>query len=444
MSPSQAPSELAHGPPAAWPLRPRVLVLAAACNPYKPSDFAAGWGWVRQLARFCDAWVLCGDWDREDIEHYLRTQGEIPGLHFVFVAPGRFADLLSRGRPWYEIHYLAHRLWHRRVRRQAVRLFQEQRFHLVHHLTRNGFREPGYLWRLEAPFIWGPVGGTQNYPWRFLWSDGLATALKEGCRSLLNVCQLRFSPRVRKARRRAAALLAANSQNCRDLARLAGAPPLLLCDTGVECLMPMPPAKPLPPLKLLWSGKFSPHKALHLLLQALAGLPSDLSYRLHILGAGPQARRWRELARRLGVEPHCRWFGWLPFAEARQHYEWAHALVFTSLRDTSGNVILEALSHGVPVICLDHQGAADIVTSRCGVKVPVTTPDRVIAALRQAILHLARNPHHLEALARGARQRAQDYLWSRQGERMARVYAGVLERKPLLDLERTPTVGEGF
>jgi hypothetical protein len=23
-----------------------------------------------------------------------------------------------------------------------------------------GYREPGYLWKLNVPFVWGPMGGT--------------------------------------------------------------------------------------------------------------------------------------------------------------------------------------------------------------------------------------------------------------------------------------------
>ncbi len=406
--------------------RPRVLVLAAACNPYQPSDAAAGWGWVRQIARFADAWILCGDWDREGIQRYLAAHGAIPGLEFIFVKQGRLEELLKRRRPLYEINYLAHHLWHRRAFRTAARLQAEHRFQLVHQLTRNGFREPGFLWRLDAPFVWGPVGGTQNYPWPFWGSDGLPGALKEGGRTLFNLLQLRLSPRVRRAATRAAVLLAANSQVRQDLARVHGVRPQVLCDTGVERLHPRARPTPPPPLQLLWSGKFGPHKALHLLLHALGGLPRELSYTLRILGAGPQEQRWHRLARRLGVERHCQWLGWLPYEEAQRHYAWAHALVFTSLRDTSGNVVLEALSHGVPVICLDHQGAGDLVTPACGLKVPVTTPARVIAGLRQALLTLAWDPHYLAALSQGALARAEEYLWQRQGERMARFYESAL------------------
>src|SRR5207302_8732370 len=128
-----------------------------------------------------------------------------------------------------------------------------------------------------------------------------------------------------------------------------------------------------------------------------------------VLGQGPLQRPWQRLAARRGVADRIQWMGWLPHAEALRQYEWADVLAFTSLRDTSGNVVLEALAAGVPVICLDHQGVHDIVTPACGIKVPVTTPRQVIAGLGQAVMALARDPKLGERLSEGARERAGDY-----------------------------------
>ena len=150
------------------------------------------------------------------------------------------------------------------------------------------------------------------------------------------------------------------------------------------------------PLRLLWSGVFEHRKALHLLLEALAALPPHVKYELHVLGRGPLERRWKQIARRLGVEQHCRWLGWLEQEDTRAENVWADLFVFTSLRDTSGTVVLEAFGAGTPALTLDHQGMADIVTPQCGVKIPVTNPRQVIAELRDA---LARMHDHREELA---------------------------------------------
>ncbi len=412
------------------PCRPRVLLLTAACNPYKGSDFAVGWGRALESAKRFDTWVICGDHDRDDINRFLANQGEIPSLHFCFLERNWFEDFLSKGRPLYDIHYLPYNLWHRRAYRLAASLHQQLKFALVHQITRVTFREPGYLWKLDALFLWGPVGGTQNFPWRFLGLVGAAGALKEIARTLINIFWLRFSPRVRQAIRKASLVMAANSQIKRDFQKAHGSKPSLLLETGINSVKRKNVKKNREngPLRILWSGKFEHYKALPLLFRALAALPPRIRYELKILGDGTLRRRWQRLARRLGLEDRCQWVGWLPHQEAMGYYDWADILVFTSLRDTSGNVVLEALSCGVPVICLDHQGVGDIVTPECGIKVPVTSPAEVIAHLSQAIICLTKDRAKLRALSLGALERARQYLWSHNGEEMAKIYYAVLQR----------------
>lgn len=410
-------------------LRPRVLLLAAACKPHRGSDSAVGWGRALEAAKRFDTWVICGHWDKEEINGFLAEHGAIPGLHFCFLKRSWIEEFLRIGRPLYDIHYLPYHLWHRRAFKLAVRLHRELRFDLVHQVSRVGYREPGYLWKLDVPFIWGPMGGTQNYPWRFLRFAGIKGAIKEGVRSVLNLLQLRLSPRVRKAAQKATRVIAANSETQRDFARAHGIKPVILLDCGLNAIGngSSPRNRTNGPLRILWCGKFQHHKGLPLLIQALSQMPPEVQYELRILGAGPMERRWQGMARARGVESQCQWLGWLKQDEVMRQYDWADVLVFTSLRETSGNVILEALSRGLPVICLDHQGPGDIVTQDCGVKILVSTPTRVIKSLRDTLCTLAEERARLHLMSGFALTRAREYLWNDNGEQMARIYYAALE-----------------
>jgi len=129
--------------------------------------------------------------------------------------------------------------------------------------------------------------------------------------------------------------------------------------------------------------------------------------------------------------------GRLPLEEALAQYDWADVLAFTSLRDTVGTVVPEALSYGVPLIALGHQGVAGVVTDDCAVKIPVTTPGQVEREFADAIARLARDRAEVERLSRGAVERSRQYLWSRNGEAMEEVYAGVLARRDRASGQRT-------
>jgi glycosyltransferase involved in cell wall biosynthesis len=406
--------------------RARALLLAYCCSPYHGSEDGAGWNRALGAARYCDTWVICEEKKfAPSIRRYLSEHGPLPGLEFVFVPERFWAPLLWRIPG---AGYLSFNWWHRRALRVAERLHAQHRFDLVHQVNGIGFREPGYLWKLDAPFIWGPVGGTQNYPWRFLLQAGVRVAVSEGVRNICNWLQLRLSWRVRRAARKSVAVLTANSTGQRDFHRAYGIRPLLMLDAGIRAVSADVPPTPDPdqPLRILWAGGLWPRKALQLLLHALARLPHHVGYELRILGDGSLRKKWQRLATVLKVEHNCRWIGWVPFEEIAKQYRSADVFIFTSLRDTSGNVMLEALAAGVPVVCLDHQGAHDIVTPECGIKIPVQNPRQVVDDLARAIVRLAQAPAERRRLSRGALERAREYLWSQQAEHMAALYEEVL------------------
>jgi len=409
--------------------RPRLLLLAYGCSPYRGSEPGVGWHTAVAAGRYGETWVLCEGSPRHvaHIGEWVRRHGPVPGVTFRFLAHTPFEYALRRlpGGVWAAYH-----LWHRRAWRAAARLHRRVGFHLVHQVSLNTFREPGYLWRLDAPFVWGPLGGTQNYPPRFLPRAGAWGAACEAARSLANTLQLRLDPRVRGAARRAAAVLASTAAVQRDLERALGVQAERILDAGIEAVAEAPPARRSGgPLRILWCGALVRRKALHLLLHALAEPGAGFAFRLRIVGDGPMARPWWRLVRRLGLADRCEWHGRVPHRRMPAHYGWADVLAFTSLRDTSGNVVLEALGRGVPVVCFDHQGARDMVDGSSGIRIPVTGPDETVAALREALARLARDPVLRENLSRGALERARHFLWSRRGERLVEVYRRVLNER---------------
>jgi glycosyltransferase involved in cell wall biosynthesis len=331
------------------------------------------------------------------------------------------------------LRQFAYHLWQRRILPIAADLHRKQPFDIVHQVTYNTYREPGYVWKLGAPFIWGPIGGTQNYPWAFLRKAGFRGALGEFIRNCLNLVQLHASRRFRRAGQTAKVLIAANSTAQRDLRKYVGRDSVLMSDTGCDKVSGSQREPHDGPMRIIWSGLVTPRKALHLLLEALSLLPVDVKYELHVVGVGPESRRCKKLAARLGVDSNVKWLGWLSHDQAKEHFLWADVFAFTSLRDTTGTVLSEALCHGVPIICFDHQGARDIVTDRCGIKIPVVSPKESIQGLADAIACLARDRSRLRAMGLAAKERSELYLWNELGRQMAAIYEGVLKANGSID-----------
>ena len=406
--------------------RPRLLLLAYACSPARGSEGGVGWHRALQASRFCDTHVICqdgpmGDEIREHIEH----NGAPPGLQFTYIPKTRPVQFLMQ---FPGLYYAGLNFWHRRAFAAAERLHAEAPFDLAHLANLCTFREPGYLWKLGIPHVWGPWGGTNNFPQRFLGEAGWSGAAVEMARTFVNGLQFRFGSRIRQSAK-CGPVLVTNVLAQDDFSRVHRLPSMLVPCNGINRVAEAGRVWEGGgrPLRILWSGELRPIKALPLLLKALAALPADVPWEARVLGRGRELSRWQRMARSLGVHDRITWAGWLPHAEAVQQFQWADIFAFTSLRDTFPTVLLEALAAGTPVVCLDHHGMRDIVTPECGIKVPLTTPEVVTAELAASIVSLANDPHHWEALSRGAVERAREFLWSRLGDAMGSIYRSVLK-----------------
>jgi glycosyltransferase involved in cell wall biosynthesis len=409
------------------PERPKLLMSAYACCPDRGSEPGVGWNRAFLAAQDFDTWVITEDADYGAvIRQYLKSHGPVDGLQFVYVPKSRLVRLLRYGL---RLYYPALRLWHRDAYRVAQQLHDEIGFDAVHQVNFMTFREPGYLWKLDAPFIWGPWGGVQNYPWRFLPMAGPLAAMREGLRSIINVIQLRFNRRVQTAARRAELLLACNSENQEAFARVHGIKPKVLAGNGVAALLADSPKRPRSSaIKLLWVGRLEGFKGLPLLLKALARLSGALRWELQVIGKGPKLKQWQRLTARLGIADQVSW-NYLATKDVYSEYRKSDIFVFTSMRESIPTVVIEAMSAGLPIIYLDHHGMRDMVPRDAGIGIAVRTPKQVINDLAESITALFDDPSARERMSMAALEQAEKYLWSNQGKQLNGLILQVIKPK---------------
>jgi glycosyltransferase involved in cell wall biosynthesis len=424
--------------------RLKVLIAAYACDPYIGSEMAVGWSWPTAIARNHDVWVITAEWQRESIERFIAcAPATYSNIHFAYVTakPWHYSDAnrfwrMCEGSILKPLMHFSYRIWQRDALKLARELHEKVQFDLVHQLTFVGFRFPGHLWKLDVPFVWGPIGGLENMPIRLLPAMGAQGAIYHGARNLVNSMHRRFLRLPRKAFAAAGpGVIAATSGIRREILRWYGVESEVICEVG------------LPPqtgntyamrqdgeaLRIAWSGRHISRKALDLLLRALADVPDTIDWRLHIYGDGPCKLKWQRLAARLGIETRCTWHGQVSRAEALAGLKSTHLFVITSLQDLTSTVIVEALANGVPVICPDHCGFPDVVSDRCGIRIPIRNIREFKAQLSRSIIEIAGDENMRRRLAAGAIRRAREFSWEAKAEAIDRVYQRVLaaRREPI-------------
>ena len=166
--------------------------------------------------------------------------------------------------------------------------------------------------------------------------------------------------------------------------------------------------------RLIAVGTLKPQKGYDVLLRAFADLRRRRDAQLLILGDGPLRGDLEALARDLGVADSLWMPGFRP--NPATFLEHAHVFVLSSNWEGFGNVIVEALAAGVPVVSTDcPSGPAEILAGgKYGRLVPVGDP----GAMAQAIEATRDSPPDLAPLI----ARAQDFA----PDKAARAYLSLL------------------
>jgi glycosyltransferase involved in cell wall biosynthesis len=404
----------------------KVLLVGHACSPGLGSEPGNTWNWAWFLSAYHQVWVLAHPHYRDNVERFLREHSNT-NLHFAWVTLPRWKDLWNpaRGERGIRLHYL---FWQRSAYWEAVRQHRIHSFDLVHHVSWNTLSAPPLMWRLPIPFVWGPVGGGQTAPMAF--RAYLGSGWRREARRNLRMRFMPFVPPLRQAVRRCVLLLATNHETVRLLER-AGAPEVrLFLDTGLapDYLPTSPPQRrPTSQLTLLWAGRLESRKALPLALAAMAEM-ADVPARLLVAGDGPLRADWEAKAQQLGLHERVRFLGKIPWESMTELFRRADIFLFTSLQDSSGAAVFEAMAHGLPIVSLDHQGVGAFVSPEAGIRVPVTTPVETIAALAAGLRHLGQSWEVRVKMGDAAWTYARSQAWDRRAARMSRWYHECLSR----------------
>ena len=176
------------------------------------------------------------------------------------------------------------------------------------------------------------------------------------------------------------------------------------------------------PVRLLHVGRIVRTKGLRDIIRAL-DLVRDLDVRLDVVGDGSDREACEQLAAELGVDSLVTFHGKLPRSEVDAFYAAADVFVFPSYREPGGNVSLEAMAFGLPVIVCQRGGPGANVDDTCAIRLDAVSPEQLASDCAAAIRTLVDDPELRRRMGEDARTlAATTHLWPQRIERMAMLY----------------------
>ncbi|MEH2416553.1 glycosyltransferase family 4 protein [Nostoc sp.] len=162
--------------------------------------------------------------------------------------------------------------------------------------------------------------------------------------------------------------------------------------------------------RALFVGRVSPRKGVQYLLPAWKDLKLK-NAELVLVGQNLFPAGWLEQYKDI-----CRHVPSVPHLLLNQYYSSASVLVFPSLIEGFGLVLLEAMSCGIPVITTFNTAGPDILTD--GVE-GFIIPIRDVEALKEKLEWCYSHPQELAEMGRAARRKAEELNWGVYRQRLA-------------------------
>ena len=342
------------------------LISAYSLNPYKGSEDSIGWNWVLQYEKNYKEGdriiLLTKKFNEKDTRRGLK-EFNIQHVELVIVdVPNALNWFREKHSAFHHMYYILWQhwawLW---VKHSGIR------FDVIHHVTMNDYRIPSELYNAKgAKVIWGPMGGAQvtPRPLKVYEKNQLVASFREFVNKSCS-----WNPFYKKALRSYYKIYCINNETQKQISRIVGKDVPLMPELALRDEYKNLPIRKEKNdiLKIVFVGRLIGKKGIAFLVDALSLMPTDMDWELLIFGDGDDRALIEKQIADSGIGKNVKLMGNRPLNQIAEAYQQADVFVLPSLRETSGNVLLEAMAYAVPIVAFDTSFCRLLKEVDCGV-----------------------------------------------------------------------------
>ncbi|MEG4251023.1 glycosyltransferase family 4 protein [Microcoleus sp. Pol10D4] len=375
---------------------------------------------------------------------HARTQAELTGLfpedgdRMHFVADTWLHRLLNNCGRFiparvndFTFGLLSHLYTQQMQRRIVRRLVSEHQIDIVHEPTPVSATVPSLMFGLGVPVVIGPMNTSVKFPLAFRSRQNptidILIEIGHQCVDFFN--------RLFPGKIKAETLLVANDRTKQALASGVQGKIIELVENGVDFSVWRSDSSlsraATGQVHFIFLGRLIDWKAVDLLLEAFTPVVAQTDAVLEIIGDGDIRGELEAQTARLGIDSSVGFSGWLSQEQCALKMQQADAMVFPSLREPGGAVVMEAMAVGLPVIATNWGGPADYLNSTCGILVEPTSREVFVKGLTDAMLKLAHSPELRQSMGSAGRERVRQHFdWERKVDRILEIYQQTIDDCP--------------
>ncbi len=348
----------------------KIIYSAYFCNPFWPSESMSAFRWLIILLERYEVIVFTSKASAEGIYQYY--QPAIPKNLRILTFDD---DNLLKGKLNMQVHF-GYFTFNKNVRKYIEKNGNEfNDVKLVLHKNPTSFRYFTSLHKLKKPLIIGPVTGGLQIP----------SQMKSYFRSESTVNKFRVLdqwllklPMYQKPFRQADKILI-TLDYLRDLLPKEFSQKLTtFFETGitVDNDFNKKNKESGQPIRILWAGIMARYKGLELLIRAIQKIRNE-NIIVDVVGGGGEFEHIKDLVRELGLTNQIILHGRIPFENMPEFYKKADIFCFPTLTEAVGNVLLEAMKFGLPIVTINSGGPKYICPDSGTFKIPITSVDEI-------------------------------------------------------------------
>lgn len=411
----------------------KVLILAEQCNPEWPSLPGFSYSLAEALSGEVDVTLVTHIRNKANIEKRSHNFVET-----IFIDNEAIASPLDKASKWLRKHgvggwmtnmalrYPAYISFEKKIYKLLKSRFDNKEFDIIHRISPVSPTLPSPLASMtNIPFIFGPINGSLPWP------NEYKEEIKKEREIVIHVRNLyKLLPYYKSTYCEAARLLAAFNHVKKDIPEESWNKIVNFNELGVDTELYKPSLKEFKKgqkLKFLFVGRLVPYKGAHVAIRAFASSKYlRENHELIIVGDGPEQAFLTSLIDENNLSHCVQMVGWKNQQEVAEYMGVADVFVFPTIREVGGNVVIEAMSSGLPTIVPNYGGPSELVTDNTGYRIPLANKDVFLDSYIAAMEQIANDPALRQKMSTEARDLVvKIYSWPEKAKKLLEIYRNI-------------------